>query len=195
VFRFEEKSRRRVCFHHDGNIQVIEIDPELHLGKLALATGAILFALYETYVLVKILVHPGRFDSIVSFASFLPLFITILAVSIAKDAAFESLSREGVRVEPESNTLTITTRLWKFNQIEQFPIAEIRNLHSQHSNWLNDRDRKGVEFYRGKYGFRFALGASNEDRAKIVRLLESVGVSTLDQSVQSTSYSPSIQPR
>jgi hypothetical protein len=119
----------------------------------------------------------------------------VLAVYIAKEAAFESLSKEEVRVEPGSGTLTITTCLWKFNQIEEFPIVEIRNLHSQHSNWLNDRDRKGVEFYRGKYGYRFALGASNEDRAKIVRLLESAGVSTLDKSDQATSYSPSIPPQ
>jgi hypothetical protein len=194
VFRFKERSRL-ISIRHEGSNHVLEIEPEWNMGKLALALGAILYALYQSYLFGKIHLHPGGFESIARLIPIAELVTIVLAVAIAKDAALESLSKEEVRVNHESGTLTIMSRLWKINQTREFPIAEIKNLHSEHSNWLNDRDRKAVEFTHGKYGYRFAHGTSNEDRAKIVQLLENAGVSTLDKSEQSTSYSLSTPPR
>jgi hypothetical protein len=170
---------------------LIEIEPEWQLGKLVLAMGAIAYALYQSYLFAKIHLHPGGFESIARLYPIAELITIVLAVAIAKDAALESLSKEQVRVSPEAGTLTITTRLGIYKKVEEFPISEIKNLHSRHSNWLNNRDRKAVEFTRGKYGYRFAHGTSNEDRAKIVQLLETTGATRVDKSEQTTSYSPS----
>ena len=194
MFRFEQK-HRQVSVRGEGGHQVVEIAPSWNLWKLTLAGGAVLYAIRELYPLAKFYLLSGRFGSIAGVMPIAELFSIALAIAIAKEVSFEALSNEEIRINPESGRLIITTQLWKIKQIRSFPIDEIRNLHSLESSWFNQRKNTGVELYHGKYGYRFAQGASREDRAKIVRLLESVGASTLDSSIDSTAYSPSTPPR
>jgi hypothetical protein len=194
VFRFKKKSRR-IAFWHEGSNQMLEIGPEWQLEKLALAIGLILYAVYESYGLAKAHLHAGGLESFVGVYPIGVLISIVLATGIAKDAALEALSTEEVRINPESGILNITTELWNFRQTRNLPIAEIRNLQALHSNSLNQRERNFVEFNHGKYVYRFAQGVSNEDRARIVRLLESAGVSKSNTESPSTSCFPSTPPR
>jgi hypothetical protein len=193
LISFDEISDRKVKIHHEGHAVLIELSPGWNVVALAFGTAAGLWSLYSCYSLTIILFHFRERESTTDFAiqSFVALLSIAMGAKIAHYAAWISISKELIRADSQAGELTVVTRIWKFSQTVALSISEIRNLHAERSNWIGRERNLGVVFYHGKHGYCLAQGACKEDRAKIVRLLESAGVSTLDKSVQSTSsYSP-----
>ncbi len=178
MFRFQEKSRRSVKIEHSGDTLLIEISPEWNL----LFPVALLVVYASTCIRLASLPRDfsRAFDNRLSFEMGLLVVILLLVAGLLLRftylLAMELAGCESIRVTPTRGVLAIESKLWIFRRGFDVPVAEIRDLRAQHSNWLNGNGRPGIEFNHQRHCYQFAKGVSREGRAKIVNALEAAGV-------------------
>jgi hypothetical protein len=171
MFR-QEREGRGIELNHDSSGVVISIRPEYDPFSIGGSMLGAIFLLTAFYRIVTTVVDRWREISVDDLFEFGILFAPgLLFFCVGFPSTF---STEEVRVDRHNQTLAVTTRLFSWHRTEQFALDEITDLRLEKSNWSGMR--QGIEFHRGKWGYRFALGASIEERERIVNALHKAGI-------------------